>query len=421
MRTGEARVRALLAAGLVDSFGLSLGWTTFTLVAVAHGGLSAAGMYNAAMFAGIVASAPVAGWLARRLDGRQLLAGSGAVEMVLRVGTLCALLNGWSSGVISAGVLVMNIAAWTGYAGMRAEVAAAAPGARSMTRYAIAIAAIEAVGASVAALLPAADDTGLGHTVLTAVAIWYGASVIPQFVCARRATVRSGIQVARDPVPVSAVSATRLARTMSRRRSARARLNVLLGGGAVMLIASGPASLNTALAAELYGHRAVMVSAICFSAGCLLAGPAVDRLATVRLSPRAAFVFWGVAMLAGWVAAPWSIAGLLVAQFLSGLSATAFQGEMDSRVAEVAPTRTVTASLAWAASVRATGSAVAVRTLPVFTSAAAIGRFSLGCTAALLAGAVAVVVAARRTPTAAGYPGSSRAPATDADRSTAAA
>ena len=38
-------------------------------------------------------------------------------------------------------------------------------------------------------------------------------------------------------------------------------------------------------------------------------------------------------MVIGWVLAPAHVAGLLVAQFLSGLSLTAFEGVMDARVA----------------------------------------------------------------------------------------
>ena len=151
--TNEAQGRRVLLAGLVDSFGLSLGWTTFTLVAVERHGLGAAAVYNAAMLLGIVASAPATTWLSRRLSGRRLLTAAGLVELPLRVSTLAALLLGAGSGVIAFGVFVMNVAAWTGYAGMRAEVAECDPGARAMVRYAVGIAAIEAVAASVAALV----------------------------------------------------------------------------------------------------------------------------------------------------------------------------------------------------------------------------------------------------------------------------
>ena len=41
----RSRLRELLFAGLTDSFGLSLGWTLFNLLAVARGGLATAGLW----------------------------------------------------------------------------------------------------------------------------------------------------------------------------------------------------------------------------------------------------------------------------------------------------------------------------------------------------------------------------------------
>ncbi len=60
------RLRELLTAGVADSFGMSLGWTVLVLLAVSRGGLAEAALYNAAMLAGVVLSAPVTGWLSRR-------------------------------------------------------------------------------------------------------------------------------------------------------------------------------------------------------------------------------------------------------------------------------------------------------------------------------------------------------------------
>ncbi|HEU5271800.1 MAG TPA: hypothetical protein VFU36_17905, partial [Jatrophihabitans sp.] len=192
MAVAPGRIRALLTAGLLDSFGLSLGWTAFILIAVGRGGLPAAGLYNAAMLAGVVGSAPVTGWFAGRVAGRVLLTCTGSVELVLRVGTLAGLLIGWPPALLAAGVAAMNVAAWSGYAGMRAEVAAADPGPRSLTRYAVAIAAIEAIGAGVAALLPISGDGRLGGAVTAAILIVYASSVTPQFLIARTSAVRSG-------------------------------------------------------------------------------------------------------------------------------------------------------------------------------------------------------------------------------------
>jgi hypothetical protein len=53
-------------------------------------------------------------------------------------------------------VAASNVVAWTGYAGMRAEVAAADPRGVAMTWYMVAVAAIEAAGTATAALLPTA-------------------------------------------------------------------------------------------------------------------------------------------------------------------------------------------------------------------------------------------------------------------------
>ncbi|MDQ6849944.1 MAG: hypothetical protein M3070_08215 [Actinomycetota bacterium] len=397
--SNRARVHGLLAAGLVDSFGLSLGWTTFILLAVTRGGLSSAGLYNAAMLAGVVCSAPVTAALARRFNGRTLLCVSGSAELVLRIGTMSALLLDCSPSLVASGVILMNVAAWTGYAGMRAEVAAADPGARAMTRYAVAIAAIEAVGASVAALLPISVGGGTSATVVSWVIVLYGASVVPQFVCARGALVRSGrdLRFAIDgggsgAGAVSGIRNSLFARHDRREPVARRRLGrqpILLSGGAViMLLASGPTTLSTALAAELYGHVAVVVSAITFSAGCLFASSAGERVARLRLPTSIGWPVWGAGMLAGWIFAPWNIVGLLAAQFFSGLSMTAFQGEMDARVAASAEAGRVTSALAWAAAMRASGSAVAVRLLPVLIAAPSVGRLSVVSVGVLTVGAV---------------------------------
>ncbi|MBV9820888.1 MAG: hypothetical protein JO144_01490, partial [Actinobacteria bacterium] len=179
--------REFLLAGLIDSFGLSLGWTAFTLIAVERHGLSTAALYNAAMLVGIVLSAPATMWLSRVCSGRVLLALMGAVELPLRVLTLAGLLLGSPSAAVGSAVVVMNVAAWTGYAGMRAEVADRAPGPRAMVRYAVAIAAVEAAAASVAALLPITGSGAASRIALTAVLVLYPVSLAPQFWCARHA------------------------------------------------------------------------------------------------------------------------------------------------------------------------------------------------------------------------------------------
>src|SRR3954447_23513735 len=81
-RHRRGRVREILQAGLIDSFGLSLGWTMFSLIAVLTGGLAAAALYNAATLAGPVLAAPVTGWLANRWTGRTLVRAAAATEAV---------------------------------------------------------------------------------------------------------------------------------------------------------------------------------------------------------------------------------------------------------------------------------------------------------------------------------------------------
>src|SRR5690349_13220721 len=78
------RLRELLVSGIVDSFGMALGWTVVVLLATARGGLAEAALYNAAMLGGVVLSAPVTGWLSRRVGGRTLLRGAAGTEFILR-------------------------------------------------------------------------------------------------------------------------------------------------------------------------------------------------------------------------------------------------------------------------------------------------------------------------------------------------
>jgi hypothetical protein len=422
------RVRVLLTAGLVDSFGLSLGWTAFILIAVGRGGLAAAGLYNAAMLAGVVGSAPVTGWFANRVAGRVLLGCTGSVELVLRVGTLAGLLIGWPPALLAAGVALMNVAAWSGYAGMRAEVAAVDPGPRSLTRYAVAIAAVEAVGASVAALLPISADGRLGGAVTAVILLVYGSSVTPQFLIARGSVVRSGRELrggqelrggrpAETLLPADA-AASLLPADADRVSAGELRAEVvylgrhrrrppvflpmpfgrqrtaLISGALIMLVASGPVTLGTALAQQLYGHAAVGFAAMAFSAGCLLASPAATRMALLRLPGHQRWLLWGAGMLLGWLVAPWHLVGLLGAQLLSAVAMTAFQGEMDAVVAEAADASRVTSALAWSAAVRACGSAVAVRLLPMLVAAPAIGVLSGAATVVLLGGALSVLAVA---------------------------
>ncbi|MET7425209.1 hypothetical protein [Dactylosporangium sp. NPDC005555] len=372
-RRRAGRLRELMVSGLVDSFGLSLGWTVFSLVAVDRGGLALAGLFNAAMLLGVVLSAPVTGRLARHLHGRKLLLLAGGTEGVLRVATLAALLAGYDGKLIAAGVVVMHIAAYAGFAAMRAEVAAVDARPQAMTRYALSIAAVEAAGAGIAALLP------LRGNFEVAVFLVYGLSLVPTILTARRARVRDSAS--------APPAATRL-----QRHRGRLPWPVLAGGGCVTLLAAGPTLLSVALASELHGHAAVAGAAIAFSAGCLLSSSAVTVVDRLRLPIQVTWPLWGVGMLIGWLLAPAHVAGLLFAQFLSGLSMTAFEGGMDARIARDATPGTVTRVLAWSASTRALGGAVAVRFLPALVAAPAIGLTSGVAAATLGAAALAALV-----------------------------
>jgi hypothetical protein len=109
-------------------------------------------------------------------------------------------------------------------------------------------------------------------------------------------------------------------------------------------------------------------------------------------------------MVAGWVVAPWHPAGLLAAQFLSGLCMSALEGDMDARVAAAGGDRRVTAGLASAAALRAFGSAAAVALVPGAITAMGVGWVSAAL-AAVLDAALVVTLAWQLRPAAAGAPG----------------
>jgi hypothetical protein len=129
-RAGMTRLRRLIAAALVDSFGLSLGWTVFSLQVVDRHGLAGLGLCSAAMLCGVALSAPAAARLSAHLDGRALPRVTAVTEAGLRVGTFALLLSGAPLPAVAAAVAASNVVAWTGYAGMRAEVADADPAGR---------------------------------------------------------------------------------------------------------------------------------------------------------------------------------------------------------------------------------------------------------------------------------------------------
>jgi hypothetical protein len=373
----------LLFAGVVDSFGMALGWTVLVLLAVSRGGLAEAALYNAAMLVGVVLSAPVTGWLSRRFAGGALLRGAGSVEIVLRVAVLWGLIAGLPTMLIAGGVVAMHVAAWAGFAGMRAEVTAVAPGARAMTRYALCIAAVEAAGTGLAALLPVGGDGFPTGAPLIAVFVVYAGSLIPTILTARRARVTPSAGTETDTVvgfgvtrPAVSFARHRVGTRTTSRTAGRRRLPVsprlLAAGGAVMVLAAGPTLLAIPLTTELHGRAWVAGTAVAFSLGCLLSTLAVEYIGRMQLPAVLRWSLWGLGMLIGWIFAPAHAFAVLAAQFLAGLAQTAFEGDMDARVAEEAPPAGVTTALAYSASIRALGGSLAVKVLPMVVTAHAI-------------------------------------------------
>jgi hypothetical protein len=360
------RLHTLVAAGVVDSFGLALGWTVFTLHAVETQGLGAAGLYGAAMLVGVALSAAATSWISARLDGRRLLRSTASAEAVLRVVTFVLLLAQAPTAAIASAVALTYVMAWTGYAGMRAEVAAVDSGARTMTIYVMAIASIEAVGAAIGALLPIDARAVIGDAVLISVIVVHATSLVPTLV------VAGGSRVTRAREPRGSRSLPKEARPLA-------------AGFAIMAVASGPTLLSAALALELHGRMAVIAAAVAFTSGAVLAPLVTGWVGRRAHGPCLTWPALGIGMVVGWVAAPWHVAGLVFAQVLAGLSMTAFEGMMDARVAGQAPLSGITTALARAAAARALGSSLAVGLVPLAVASGSIGAASAFLSITLMA------------------------------------
>jgi MFS family permease len=396
------RLRELIVSGVVDSFGMALGWTILILLAVSRGGLAEAALLNAAMLIGVVLSAPVTGWLARRRPGRTLLRGAAGVEMVLRVGALAGLIAGLPSWLIAVAVTLMHVAAWVGFAAMRAEVAAVDARPRSMTRYALAIAAVEAAGTGLGALLPVGPAGHPTGATLIMIYIVYAGSLIPTIISSRRARM-TPVGAARRimsarilryalSAPAAGPKITGHRRNPGRRSARRLAVSprLLAAGGGIMVLASGPTLLAVPLTTELHGRHWVAGAAIAFSVGCLLATMAVEAIGTMKLPAVLRWSLWGLGMLVGWLGAPLHAMSVLIAQFLAGVSQTAFEGDMDALVAAEAPPEGVTTALAYSASIRALGGSVAVKMLPIMITAQSIDKAVSA--AVLVLGVVALLI-----------------------------
>ena len=368
-----------MAAGLVDSFCLSMAWTVVVLEVTRQHGLVAAGACSTAMLLGVALSAPFATWMAHRLDGRRLLRVAGLTEAVTRIGVFALLVTGSSVWAIAACVTVMNVVAWTGYAGMRAEVAAVTDGAGGITWYGTIVAAVEAMGIAAGAFVPTSSSGRPSDTVLVAVAVLYVAALIPTLVVAGGSLVPRAVRTTRRVIT-------------SRRPSA-----VTVQGAGLMLVASGPTLLAVALAAELHGRAAVGLAAVAFTVGSLLAPTVASSLERHGRNEPGWWVLMALGMVAGWVLAPVSVAWLCVAQVLSGLCMTTLEGLLDTAASRRRPDA-VTPALARSTAARALGSSGGTALLPL---AVALGGLSLS--SAVLAGALAVLAVAvrvsRRGPT----------------------
>jgi hypothetical protein len=254
---------------------------------------------------------------------------------------------------------------------MRAEVARARSGAAAMTRYVAVIVAVEAVGTTIGALLPIISNGVIDSAWVNGVMFVYGVSLVPTVLVASGSTI---------PVVPSAEAGDLT--TASKR---------LLGTGTLlMLVCSGPVLLFIALADKLHGHAAVAPAAIAFAAGSLLAPWAGRVLTRSGLPLMTLWLTWGAGMVFGWIAAPWTVAGLCVALFLSGICLTGFEGAMDALLAGSARDGRATASLAHGSAARALGGAAAVKLVPLFSTDAALAEMAAVSSVACAAAAIVV-------------------------------
>lgn len=342
----RSRLVRLISAGLVDSLCLSTAWTVLVLDVVERDGLAGAGAITAAMLVGVALSAPVAHRASQLLGGRHLLRASASIEVVLRVAVALLVLGGAPVWASAPAVTVLNVVAWTGYAGMRAEVAALGLGSAPLTTYGTVVAAVEAGGVALAVLLPL--DGGHRSGVLTVVMGAYVLALVPTFVVAGGSPVRPA------------------GRPAAGQRTSSPLTPPVVAGTLLMLLASGPTLLSVALAEQLFGRTAVPLAALAFTAGSL-AAPWAARLLDRRAVHHGP-VWWAVAtgMVLGWSVAAHSLVLLCLAQVLSGLCMTLLEGVLDTSATRYRP-RAATGALAMASAGRALGSAGATAVLPGLT------------------------------------------------------
>jgi hypothetical protein len=364
--TPSRRLLWVMAAGLVDSLCLSIGWTLLLLRITDTKGLAGAGVCSAVALVGVALSAPAASWAARRLTGRALLRCAAGAEAVLRASLAVLVLTGAPLPAIAACVTLLNIAAYIGFAGMRAEVVACRLGPTALTWYGTIVTAVEAAGVSLAAVLPV--DGPAGRLLLMGIVAWYVLGLIPQGLIARRSPVpRAAARVATDRWPV--VSAP------------------VVAGAALMFLGSAPALLAVPLTESLFGRSAVWMAAMAYTLGSLLAPAAaslVHRRGTVRPSLYLLCAGGGVA---GWALAPTSVVLLCAAQLVAGICIALLEGLLDGAVSRRYPLQ-VTGALAMASAGRALGSAAGIAALPALVGSAGLPNTAGGAALLLLCGAV---------------------------------
>ncbi len=381
-QVARRRLVRLMMAGLVDSLCLSVAWTVIMLQVVASYGLAAAGMCSAAMLIGVALSAPVASWMASLLGGRHLLRAAAAAEAALRVGVFLLIFSDAPVWVLALCISTMNVTAWTGYAGMRAEVAAVSSGPTALTWYGTIVASVEAAGVAVAAFLPARGGVS-PDTVLLAVMVAYVLALVPTVIVAGGSSITPGGRPVR--------------RTDLRGWAAWA---PAMSGTVLMFLASAPTLLAVALAAELHGREAVAPAAIAFTLGSLAAPAFTRRIPEHRTEHLGLWIACAFGMVVGWVLAPVHLALMCVAQVSSGLFMTALEGLLDTSAARRHPGH-VTGALARATAGRALGSAAGTALLPLLVVGISLEATTTGISLVLLSALVLTALWARMHDTAA--------------------
>jgi hypothetical protein len=278
--------------------------------------------------------------------------------------------------MLAASVVVMNITAWTGYAAMRAEVAAVAPGPAALTLYGTGVAAVEALGAAAAAIAPASilQDPSLA---VVCIVVVYVLALLPTALVAGRSPIQPSV---REP-----------GRTVARSRPSLP----LVAGVLLMAIASAPTLLYVPLAAQMHGRSSVAMAAVAFTIGSLTA-PYVARMFERRgANGPLGWIFCAVGMVLLWPLAPLGIPVLCAAQLLSGQFMTTLEGLLDASTAAQARGR-VTGALARGTAGRALGSAAGTAALPFGLVAVGLSTLTGTLALALMGGGIVAAVASLR-------------------------